>query len=87
MLESLVEGQVVPDGVLPGGLGVVEVWVVGHHPLVDGLDGQSLVGGLFDGEEDEEGVREGRLVGKVREVEVLVLNAALPLQRVFVKLM
>ena len=44
-LETLVEGQIMSDRVLPTGRGCLIIRIVMHDPVVDLIDGKRLLGG------------------------------------------
>ncbi len=74
-LKTLIEGQIVPDWVLPPRGGVGKVREVFQDPVVYVFNWQSLGGGIFYGHEDEaaEGIRGFAvwvLLGVIREVRV-----------------
>lgn len=60
--ETLVQAQVVSDGVLPALLVVPIVGVVLHDVLVDAVEGEPLVGRRLDGHHDERVVAVGGLL-------------------------
>ena len=59
--ETLVEGKVMPDRVLPSSGSIPEVREVVQNPGIDILHRQGLIAGVLNGHEDEAGEGIGRL--------------------------
>ena len=64
--ETLVEAEVVADGVLPALAVALEVRELLHDVLVDGAERQPLVLRVAHGHRDQRHVRVGRLLARVQ---------------------
>lgn len=61
LAETLVEGEVMPNRVLPSSRSISEVGKVVQDPGINVLYRQGLIVGVLDGHEDEAGEGIGRL--------------------------